>query len=286
MKQLSIGFSKEEELENNLYGLFDEIGSFKKSNEYLRYLNYISRFKKYSIFNTTLVFAQKPTVGFFATKKHWKKEFNRTIKEDSRPLIMLRPRGPIMFAYDIDDTEGETNISDFLKRPIQSTGDVTDVMMSTLKISVAKCRIQLISVSNRQTLGGTISRTGTIASPFSLDLKIELNKAHDLVTNYTTLIHELAHLFLGHLGSSPSSLWPSRLGLSKDQKEFEAESVAYVIAKRMGLNSQSDKYLAGYVDRDVNIPRIDVRAIGKAIDWIEEMIKGRTPKIFSPDPKA
>lgn len=43
------------------------------------------------------------------------------------------------------------------------------------------------------------------------------------------------------------------------------------ITKRLGLNSQSYMYLAGYVDRDVNIPRIDVLAIGKAIDRIERV---------------
>lgn len=60
---------------------------------------------------------------------------------------------------------------------------------------------------------------------------------------YAVFAHEMAHLFCGHLGSTETDWWPSRPSLSHAQCEIEAESVAYLVCRRAGLHSLSERYL-------------------------------------------
>jgi hypothetical protein len=53
---------------------------------------------------------------------------------------------------------------------------------------------------------------------------------------FVTIAHELAHIFCGHLGECKSqggneeeSGWPDRRSLGKNERELEAEAVAYLV---------------------------------------------------------
>lgn len=78
-----------------------------------------------------------------------------------------------------------------------------------------------------------------------------------------TIVHELGHIFLGHLGECASgqsdddeSGWPNRMGLGKNEKEIEAEAVAYLVASRAGVVTASAQYLKPYAER------ADMRKVG------------------------
>jgi hypothetical protein len=88
---------------------------------------------------------------------------------------------------------------------------------------------------------------------------------------YATLVHELAHLYCGHLGTPNKSWWPDRRGLAERPKEFEAESVCYLVCKRLGIDNPSDKYLSGYVGQNEAIPAISLDCVMKAAGLIERM---------------
>ena len=75
---------------------------------------------------------------------------------------------------------------------------------------------------------------------------VEVNKHHRREQQYVTLTHELAHLLCGHLGHPhKDDGWPGRSELSDAVMELEAETVAYLVCKRGGLESRSEVYLAG-----------------------------------------
>jgi hypothetical protein len=57
----------------------------------------------------------------------------------------------------------------------------------------------------------------------------------------------MAHLFCGHLGSTETDWWPDRRSLSPAQREIEAESVAYLVCRRAGLHSLSERYLYRHI---------------------------------------
>ena len=80
---------------------------FRSSSEYLELLYFITRFPKYSPFNCVLLYTQNSSVSHVATAGSWKRRFNRRLKHNARPLVILAPMSPIRFVYDVADTEGD-----------------------------------------------------------------------------------------------------------------------------------------------------------------------------------
>lgn len=67
------------------------------------------------------------------------------------------------------------------------------------------------------------------------------------------------------------------MNMRKNSQEFEAESVSWIVCSRAGLSTPSAEYLAGYLDRDGNVPQdISPETIFKAAGMIKGMLE-RTP---------
>src|SRR5712664_4341218 len=96
-----------------------------------------------------------------------------------------------------------------------------------------------------------------------------LNSVLSAEARYGTLVHELAHLYCGHLGTPNGRWWPDRHDLSHDVREFEAESVSYLVCTRLGIDTASDEYLAGYVRRCPATPAISLDRVMKSV-WLLE----------------
>ena len=270
-----------EEYKKELHGLFYEIQHLKSSENYHRYLQFLCRFKSYSPFNVSLVYAQKPTTGYFATRSHWKWEFKREVKKDARPLVMLRPGGPVMFVYDITETVGDEKlVPEEITEPYKVSGTIDYNPLDNLAESVVNLRIIVRQSVDIIQSGGKVIRLSDKAYKEGPRFLITLNKRQSDEVNLLTLIHELAHIFCGHLDSLDDEKWPNRAGLNSESMEFEAESVGYLVCKRLGLNTNSDHYLAGYVKREEFIPEISVQSVIRAVEWIEKLIQGRAVRLF------
>jgi hypothetical protein len=98
-----------------------------------------------------------------------------------------------------------------------------------------------------------------------------LNSIFSAEARYGTLVHELAHLYCGHLGTPNGRWWPDRHDLSHDVCEFEAESVSYLVCTRLGVDTASDEYLAGYVRRCPVTPSISLDRVMKSVWLLEQM---------------
>ena len=118
-----------------------------------------------------------------------------------------------------------------------------------------------------------------LPEPEFCDIKVRcellLNAKHSPEAKYATLAHELAHLYCGHLGTPNRKWWPSRCGLSKEVEEFEAESVAFLVCSRLGIENPSAEYLSGYVKDHKNTPPISLDCVLKSAGLIEQMGQGR-----------
>jgi hypothetical protein len=88
-----------------------------------------------------------------------------------------------------------------------------------------------------------------------------LNDGLSREASYATLVHELAHLYCGHLGTPNENWWPDRRGLDVSRREFEAESVCYLVCGRAGIDNPSDKYLAGYMQENSTVPDISLECV-------------------------
>jgi len=70
--------------------------------------------------------------------------------------------------------------------------------------------------------------------------EILLNAKHSAETKYATLVHDMAHLYCGHLGTPNEKWWPKRNQLTEEVCEFEAESISYLICTRLYLGHHED----------------------------------------------
>ncbi|PKL45171.1 MAG: hypothetical protein CVV41_03515 [Candidatus Riflebacteria bacterium HGW-Riflebacteria-1] len=100
---------------------------------------------------------------------------------------------------------------------------------------------------------------------------IQLSNNASKESQLVSLLHELVHLYCGHLSTPDENWWPDRPGLSLAVKEFEAESVAYIVCSRAGIKNQSKLYLADYLQKNNEIPEISFDHVMKAAFLIENM---------------
>lgn len=87
--------------------LFDEVGTYRSSADFRELLDFIRRFRRIAPYNAMLLHIQKPGSTYVASASDWRDRFQRRPKPGARPLIVLRPFGPVAFVYELTDTEGE-----------------------------------------------------------------------------------------------------------------------------------------------------------------------------------
>jgi hypothetical protein len=105
-------------------------------------------------------------------------------------------------------------------------------------------------------------------------LVVDLAKRLTAEERFATLVHELAHIYCGHLNVSIGVWWPHR-PLDRPCREFEAEAVAWIVCSRKGLDPGSYRYLEGYLRPNARIPEVSLNQIMVAANHIEQLASGR-----------
>jgi len=274
--------------------LFAAARQYKSGKEYWDLLQFISRFHSYSIFNNVLVHIQMPGARYIASASRWMHDYKRRIRLGARPLVIMKPMGPVMFVFDVSDTEPEDGappLPDEVLAPFAiKHGYIQNELENTIKnakrdgIEVTTQGAGSQSAGSIQTLkpGQNIKfqiRETPQPEYETLPLRygVLLNGKHSPETQYATLVHELAHLYCGHLGTPNTKHWPDRRGLPVTACELEAESVCYLVCQRLRIENPSEKYLSGYVKEEKPIDSISLDLIIKAATLIEQMGGGKLP---------
>ncbi|OZM56886.1 hypothetical protein CIB95_08940 [Lottiidibacillus patelloidae] len=244
---------------------------YRKSDEFIEMIDFMGKFRRYSPYNNMLVKIQNPHCSFYATKHDWENRFKRNLKEDAKPMLILAPMHPVMLVYDLDATEGEElpkEITDFGK----FQGEWRPSLLQNLMDNANKYLIRIGYKKHSSTSAGfaAVDRESK-----SFKMRISIHKDLDEPSRFGVLCHELAHIFLGHLGSDTDRWWPSRQNLNHQSVEIEAEAVAYLVTKRLDLEGSSITYLASYLTEKSIPDGISIDYIGKVAGKIEEMAKGR-----------
>ena len=267
--------------------LFKRASAYRSSTEYIKFVSFMSRFDHYSNYNAMLVYLQNKTVTFFGGESYWKKKFDRTIKEDARPYIILTPGGPIMLAYDIFETEGKLTPEELLEDGIGTNLFAVNGEISTNDFNkvLEEVRSWGIAVKTRPL---SYFNAGYVTSIKNEKLEINLKEQLSETEQFGTLTHELAHVFLGHLGhekiektnfKNPSAKPKTikllqRNNLSRKAEELEAETVSYLTMKRIGLETRSAEYLSGYITNNELLQEVNYEVIIKIADKIETLFTG------------
>lgn len=281
-------FFESEAARSVLDQLLEDSRLYHTSNDYQQLLDFTIKLRNFAPFNAMLLHIQKPGLKYAASAYEWREKFNRQPKRDARPLLILWPFGPVMLVYDEMDTEGAALPSGV--RSFQAIGDITKERMSSFVTLMARKNIHSSYFDGGDGAAGSIEVTWRapvqVGKPVMPEKKtrylVRLNSNHAPVVQFSTLAHELGHLFLGHLGPDKALNIHERPTLSHEQMELEAESVAYLACGRNGVECESKIYLADYVKKHTTVEDIDVYQIMRAAGQIETLLKLTTHTSFGP----
>ena len=267
------------------------------SEKYKNYLTTFSKFTKYSINNTILIYLQNPDATLVAGYKAWETKFKRHVKQGEQGITIL---APMKYKKDPDDDESESFI---IYRPVtvfdisQTEGEELPSLSPELltqsvdgyekfMLALAKTTdYKIVFKDLAQEINGKCSH---------LEKTIYIRKGMGESQNIKTLLHEIAHSKLHKVseahqngddtsnsssasqdgndiskaGNDTSKPLPngkdiSIATLSRNEKEVEAESVAFVVSTYFGIDtsSYSFTYIVGWEENDESLLRHSLKRI-------------------------
>lgn len=294
----------EDTAQASIDALLSTAGHYRSPQAYRELIRFVGKLPRYKPFNRMLVHLQDPGARYVATAARWESEFRRRVRAGARPLIVMQPRGPVLVVFDVRDTEPLD--SDAPPLPVEAT-DPLAIRLAVGPVDLARrwhhlehnairdgVRITLadhgghsggflttvvapgVVVSRPRRLGATQAEDGWEVFPLRYELVVNRNLSDK--DRYATLVHELAHLYCGHLGSPDTDQWPDRPRLTHAADEVEAESVVHMILARIDPGVAMGDYIQGHLDEQGQVPpQVSLNAMMKAAGLIEEMGDKRMP---------
>lgn len=263
------------EVVSTVDALLRESTAYRSSASFQEMVSFMGNVRDYAPFNNMLVKLQNPSCSFFATQKDWGRRFKRWLKEDARPMLILAPMHPVMLVYDLDSTEGPP-LPQELQQFAKFEGEWDPARLSrTVENASTRDLIRIGTVKLSSTNAGFATISGGHGG---MKMRIGLHDELDAPSRYGVLLHELAHIYLGHLGGDRDGWWPSRGDLARRAMEVEAEAVAHIISRRAGLKGASPHYVSRYLDGDATLKAISLDLIAKVAGRLEEMGTSRLGK--------
>ena len=260
-----------EEARSLLDQLIADSRLYRQGKDYKALLDFVVRLRNFAPFNAMLLQVQKPGLSYAASARDWRERFGRWPKEGARPLLILWPFGPVALVYDVKDTDGKPlpeDVSTFVAH-----GPIDRNRLRSFQALLKKKSIDWIEVDEGDNRAGSIRviRRAVDDKEFT-QYRMHINRNHESAVQFVTLAHELAHLFLGHLGADKKINVPQRHVPKHAQQELEAESVAFIVCERQGVKSKSQTYLSNFVRADTVVEHLDLYQVTRAAGQIETLL--------------
>ncbi len=244
---------------------------YHQSQGYKDLLDFVVRLRNFAPFNAMLLQLQKPGLSYAASVRDWRERFDRHPKEGARPLLILWPFGPVALVYDLMDTDGKPLPEDTAS--FSATGLIDAQRMASFMPLIAKKHVVCNWFDAGDSNAGAICVVSRAVAPKEVTrYQVSINRNHVPNVQFATLAHELSHLFLGHLGSDTQLNIPQRRRLPHQEREIEAESVAYLVCKRNGVAPKSETYLAAHVSAQTKANDIDLYQVMRAAGQVETLL--------------
>lgn len=254
MSQLTTGQAKGR-VRKLINDLVNETDALKTTPRYRDWLLATANHWRYSPFNGLLIWLQRRTAVHVAGQREWERR-GRQIKPGAEPISILAPSGHERFitvkVYELADTTGpELRVDSWSMR-----GGARHVKQ--VEAAAERLGITLHSFKQRRDIMG-------FAAP---GRQVHLAEGLSRADRLATLVHEYAHIELGHLEDE---------ALDRRHKELEAEAVAWAVLKSLGARTTAPQYLAalGISGKEL---RASLHRIGEVSRRILVAIDGRTPR--------
>jgi len=211
------------------------------------FLDAMAHFRTYSFGNILLIARQKPEATNVAGMWAWN-QLGRRVKRGEKGIAILAPmvakvRKDDAKNSDEADNSGQRTLLGFRRVyvwDISATEGAPLPELNKVTGDVGQYSERLISFVNAQ--GITLEYTESIAPALgaAFGSTIRLLPGQTDAETFTTLVHELAHLMLKHS--------ERRTTITKTVRETEAEAIAFVVSKSVGLTTStaSADYIALY----------------------------------------
>ncbi|MBR6022452.1 MAG: hypothetical protein IK066_08555 [Kiritimatiellae bacterium] len=288
------GIEDRKEVLRGVDELFASAKEYASSSRFLELMEFAGRFKQYAPYNAMLIYLQRPGARFVLSPREWQKQYGRVVLKDKRPILILAPNGPLRCLFDVTDTQVKPGLSSDsfppeLAQPFENDGGapVSAGLLHTLEERLADLGICHGTMRTGENFAGKIE-VGGEGDP---DVQIAVAKGKAIrwrpaysirvsedasdTAKFCSILHELGHLLCRHLVDAYAGKWKVRR-IAHGAQEFEAESVAWLVARRQGVDSPSYRYLADYIETQGEIPDgTSVEEIMKAVSRIERMLAHR-----------
>ena len=266
--------AQEDKIQKAFNEIAEGVKSVYSSTNYQNYLKFMAKFHDYSINNTMLILMQRPDASFVAGYTAWKNRFHRQVRKGEKAIKILAP-------YQIEvEHEEDHQIEQITKFRMvnvfdisQTTGEPIPQFISDLEGTSYNCnalRAALVEISETPIIFSNPDQDeemGKGVKGYFNKIKqvIVINEELEDVHIAKTLIHEYAHSVIHKKTDKPL-----------EQKEIEAESIAYVVCNHFGIDTSeySFGYIASYANREIE----DLKAILDNIQiFANELIKKIEP---------
>lgn len=282
--------TKQQKIYESINDFFIRAIELKDSGKIEAYFKFLKKVPDHAPFNNSLVFVQNPDCGYYATAKQWQDRFKRTIKKDARPMVILFPFGPVEFVYDIESTE-EEKITDeevlFWWR--ENGGILNDKIIENTRLNLDSLDVKYKHLESRKYFEEASHRTGGYAqrNHANNELSIVLHPRYskESLESYGVLCHEIAHILLGHIGpveilskkenERRRVVAKDRESVPKNIQELEAELVAWIVFESLGIEKNSESYMASWMNDQDDIRGLSMSDVLRVAGKIQEMGKRR-----------
>ena len=193
-----------------------------QSDKYKQFLNVMAKFPRYSVNNTMLIMMQRPDAQLCQSFTGWK-QMGRYVEVTIRAFKVVK-------TFDLSQTDGKELPTIGPSELVGNIEGYPKLLQALQEISPVPVSFELID--------------GDAKGFYHLeDKKIVVQDGMSEVQTIKTLLHEMAHQKLHDKDNVPEAK-----DISRNGKEVEAESVAYVVCQHYGINTSdySFSYVAGW----------------------------------------
>lgn len=262
-----------ERLQEITAGIEQGIKELFESDKYRRYLSVMSRFHRYSVNNTMLIYMQRPDATLVAGYNKWKNQFERHVKRGEHGITIIAPtpykkkieeqkldpdtKAPML------DADGkvimeEKEIEIPLFRPVK----VFDISQTDGKPLPELAASLSGNVQNYEVFMEALRRSAPVPIEFepmdanmdgyfsSDQQRIAIREGMSEVQTVSAAVHEIAHSKLHNYAKAQEEA--ARAGdkeppkkKDRNTEEVEAESISYAVCQYYGIQTGENSF--GYI---------------------------------------
>ena len=262
-----------ERLQQITAGIEQGIQELFESEKYMRYLSVMSRFHRYSVNNTMLVYMQKPDATLVAGYNKWKNQFERHVKRGEHGITII---APTPFKKKIEeqklDPDTKAPMLDQDGKVIMEEREVEIPMFRPVKVfdvsqTDGKPLPELASslsgnVQNYEAFMEALRRSAPVplsVEPMAANMdgyfspdqqRIAIRAGMSEVQTVSAAVHEIAHSKLHNYAKAQEEA--ARAGdkeppkkKDRNTEEVEAESISYAVCQYYGIQTGENSF--GYI---------------------------------------